>query len=118
MKASAVRQISDGGGLVGTVRLTSFQYQLNGKLPYKLSGSVHAGFNLNDTLVAQTAGFTSAKYGMAGARLTRNLRRDLTASVDYERMEQLVGEGMIMPWIDRDRITVSINYTFTHPLGR
>jgi len=118
MSASVIRQVSDGGGLVGTVQLTSFQGSVAGKLPYKLSGSINAGYNLNDRLFLQNAGFQSPKYGSAGATLTRNLRRDLTASIAYERLEQVLGLATTAPWIDRDRVTISINYTFTHPLGR
>lgn len=118
MIGSAVRQISDGGGLIGTVRLTNFNYSVQGRLPYRLSASLHAGYSINDTLVVQTAGQSSAKFGLAGASLTRELRPDLTASVAYERAEQFIESGPIVPWIDRDRITVTINYTFSHPLGR
>jgi len=117
MSASAIRQVSDGGGLVGARQLTSFRYSVSGKLPHKLSGSIYVGYNLNNLINLMQAG-VSGKYGSAGASLTRNITRDLSASLRYDRMEQLLGIASDTPWIDRNRIAISLNYTFTHPLGR
>ena len=121
MTASAIRQISDGGGLVGTVTLSSIQYVLHANLPHKFTGSINVGYNLNDRLIAQSLLTTKAKYGSAGASLSRQFQKNFAATVSYQRVETLVDQGLQgvpAPWIDRDRITASINYTFSHPLGR
>lgn len=119
MTGSAIRQVSDGGGLVGTVQLTSFQYSVKGQLPYKLSGSASVGYTLNDRLIPQTGGSASANFGTAGVSITRAITRNLNFRASYDRMEQMLpGFYAGDPWIDRNRITLSINYLFTHPLGR
>ena len=118
MSGSAVRQISDGGGLLTTVRMTNFQYRVAGRLPHKLSGSIRAGYTLNDRLVPQTGGFINAHYATAGAEISRAIRRDLTVKLAYERLETQQGVLVRDPWVGRNRVTISIDYLFTHPLGR
>ena len=118
MSGSITRQVSDGGGLTSTVRRTSFRYSLGTKLPRKISASIYAGYTLNDSLVSVGSSRLPPKFGSAGVRLTRNLRRDLDVTAGYDRMEQVLAADSSLPWIDRDRVTLSINYSFTHPLGR
>lgn len=118
MTGSAVRQISDGGGLQTTVRMTKFEYRVRGRLPRKFSGSVYAGYILNDRLIVQTGGFLNAHYASVGGEISRAIRRDLSVKLAYDRMETQQGILVGDPWIDRNRVTVSINYLFTHPLGR
>jgi len=100
------------------VQLTSFTYGLEGKLPHKFKGSLHVGYNLNDRVNLQANGVSKGQYASAGASLSRQLARDLELRAQYDRMEQLLGSTSGAPWIDRNRVMISITYTFTHPLGR
>ncbi len=120
MTGSAIRQVSDGGGLTSTVQLTSFQYSVARDLPHKFSMGLRAGYTLNNNLfrIISANNSVNSNYGNAGATITRNLRRDLTASITYDRTEQMAGYLLGTPWIDRNRITIALNYSFTHPLGR
>lgn len=118
MTGTVARQVSDGGGLTGTVRLTSFEYTVERQLPRKFSGSLYARYTLNDRLIPQTGQTNHANYGSVGGEISRKLRRDLTLRLSYDRMEELLGYTSSNPWIDRNRVTISIDYLFTHPLGR
>lgn len=119
MVGSAIREVNNGGGLVGTVQMTSFQYRIQGHLPHKLNGSIYAGYSINHELIPQTGTSLSPHYGTAGGSIGRAIGRQVVVSLAYDRAEQMVpGEYPGNPWIDRNRVTASINYQFTHPLGR
>lgn len=118
MVGNAIHQISSSAGLIGSTQLTMFNYQLSARLPHHFRASASAGYNLNDRLNVQANGFRTAHYATADGSLTRDLTRDLSMTLRYGRMEQLLGVAAGNPWIDRNRVEVSINYTFTHQLGR
>src|SRR5581483_139858 len=88
MVGSAIRQVSDGGGLVGTVQMTNFQCRLQGRLPRKLTGAIYSGYSLNHELTPQTGTTLSPHYGTAGASIARAISRQLSVTLAYDRAEQ------------------------------
>jgi hypothetical protein len=117
--ASVVHQVSDGGGLSTPVQVTSFTFSGGRRFARRYSASLNAAYTLNDRLVASTATLPSAHYGFVGASLNRDFSRNWSISLSYDRMETLRGEGVVSSnWIGRDRVTIGINYNFSHPLGR
>ena len=92
--------------------LTFLKFKRNTFSCFKAFGQ----YNLNDRL---QAGLTQrAHYGSGGASLTWAVRQDLSVVLSYSRLEQSLQTINDNPWIDRNRATVSINYSFTRPIGR
>jgi hypothetical protein len=122
LTAGATHEVNDGGGLATPVQLTSFSFSGSTHLSRKWSGSIHGSYALNNRItgrVTPTALGSSAHYGFAGASLHRNLARNLDASLSYDHMEVLRGAGTLADtWIPRNRVTIALNYSFIHPLGR
>ena len=119
LTAGLIRQTSDGGGLTGSVHLTAVNFGVRRQLTRKLVANVNGGFDLNDALMPSAVFSGSFKYGTASASLNWAVRSDLAIGVSYTRQEQTTITAINgFPWIDRNHVSVSVNYTFNRPLGR
>jgi hypothetical protein len=122
LTADAVRQVNDGGGLQGAVQLTSFGFSVTRQLTAKLRANIYGRYNLNDTT---GAGFfrsgvdRSAQFGSGGASVVWQLKPHISITTAYSREESLLPVNLGgTDWRDRSRVTVSVNYSFSHRLGR
>lgn len=117
--AGFVHQTTDSAGFAGPVQLTGLNFGLQKQLARKWTLNLNGGWYLNDRLAKNSSLPASRKFGSADASLNWAVRNDLAVVFKYARHEQTAIAGVNgFPWIDRDRFTVSVNYTFTRPLGR
>lgn len=111
-----VHRISDGGGLMSAVEMTtgsvSFHSRLTRRVDLDLSGSLTDNKNLD--LLSQETRLTSA-WAMAG--VTYHMTDNLSVSSSYTRVEQ-GGSESLYGYGDHNRVRVALNYHFTRPLGR
>ncbi|MGH9781701.1 MAG: hypothetical protein ACRD33_07750, partial [Candidatus Acidiferrales bacterium] len=110
------RRISDGGGLVGAVKLNSGTARISWNLTRRL--------NLISTLSAADDQFLAAQTGhdellaySAEAGFSQQLSKNLSLNVLYERLNQTGGLGAL-PVRNHDLVSASITYSFLKPLGR
>jgi hypothetical protein len=118
VSVGVVRQTSDGGGLSGAVQLTNSFVNLRRQLGRKWTAGVNMAYNLNNRPLGNPGTALTARYGSGGASLTWAPRRDLSVVVSYTRFEQSRLVGLSNQWVDRNQATISVNYSFMHPLGR
>jgi hypothetical protein len=115
-----VRQTSDGGGLIAPVRLNSAAFSVRRRLARQWSASLGGSYNINEALQEKSAAGISPRYGSADASLTWEMLKNFSMVLAYSRQErstvfQNVGENA---WIDRNRATISFDYSFTHSLEK
>jgi len=110
------RGISDGGGLVGAVNLNSGTATATFRLTprWDLTSSIAGA---DDQLLAVKTGRNEMKTYSGSAALSRRLTRDLTLSLNYERLNETGGLGTL-PIGNHDLAYGSITYSFMKPLGR
>jgi hypothetical protein len=113
-----VRQTSDGGGLSGAVQLTSAYVNLRRQLARKWTAGVNMAYSLNNRPLGNPSAALTGRYGSAGASLTWAPRQNLSVVLAYRRFEQSRFVSLSNQWVDRNQATISINYSFRHPLGR
>ncbi len=118
MSLNGSRQVSNGGGLIGNVWLTEFGGQIQRRLSRNYTGTARATNTLNKRLVPQSGQYLNARYLLVGGEISRTIGRDFSVRLAYDRMEARSGYILGDPLIGRNRVTLSINYLFTHPLGR
>ena len=110
------RRISDGGGLVGAVKLNAgtadFSWRLTGRwsLTSALSGA-------DDQLLAAQNAQDELRTYSARVGLKRQLSRNLGLNMSYERLNETGGFAGL-PIGNHDLATASITYSFLKPLGR
>lgn len=108
------RQISDGGGLQGAVRLNAGWLRVGRQLGPRWSA------DLSSELAQQTAlgtGGTRLRRLGAGAGLRRELGRNATLRLSYDRLYQQ-GSALGYRPGNHNRVMLSLEQTFMHPLGR
>ena len=110
------RGIGDGGGLVGAVSLNTGRAEATWKLAqgWSLATSIAGG---DDQLLAVKTGQNEMLTYSANASLRRQLSRNLTMNLNYERLNETGGLGNL-PIGNRDLAYASITYSFMKPLGR
>jgi hypothetical protein len=120
--AEFVRRVSDGGGYLGAVNVTS----VNGSLRRQLTRSF--GVTFGGAYAANTAldnGGTpgvpdsSINYWTASAGVERRLTNGLVLSFGYARQDQQQSGGTQIPTAaNHNRGWISLAYNFTRPWGR
>jgi hypothetical protein len=111
------RGVSDGGGIVATAQVTSASGRYRRQLNRKLDMTLGVGFGHVVSITASNRSFDNFNVN---AGLSYKLARSLNASAYYVHVHQtqsgafLLGSGNY----DSNIVGVSINYTWSHPLGR
>jgi hypothetical protein len=114
--ASFVRQISDGGGFGGSVRLESVSAQASHRLTRRSSINAFFNFNRNHELLRAS----SFDYLSGGAGYSRTLLPNLSLTLSYWHLEQS-GTTSLVPLFSEgshNRAVLSLSYQFEKPLGR
>ncbi|MGE5206149.1 MAG: hypothetical protein ACM3PW_11065 [Chlamydiota bacterium] len=109
------RQISDGGGVQGPVRLSGAWLRLSRQLRPRWTVDVSTG------LAQQTALITTPEDRLrmlrAGGGFRRDLGRNASLRLLYERLYQTGGSPLYRPG-NHNRVMLSIEQSFMRPLGR
>jgi hypothetical protein len=116
------KRVSNGGGILGAVRLQNIHAGVRRELfpGWAATCSVTHGSNQSLTLISATSA-TSIKTTSVGASLERNIGRSLGFQIGYfhDFQNQF---GSIEPSqnfdASRNRFSVTVSYQWTKPLGR
>ena len=118
---SAARQVSDGAGVAVAVRLERVQAELRRNFTGKWTGDLVASYDRSRTLDT-IAGTGSLGYFSISAGARRTLTRELSLDLRYWRTQQSIGgsSGNSLGGIPlkHNRASISLDYSFSHPLGR
>jgi hypothetical protein len=115
MVVSASRRISDGGGVLGVVRLTGVSIDLNRQLTHRLTAVLGGSYGRNQLLTGPP-GTLSTYSAVTG--LTCRLNHSMTFDVRYWRGHVPAGNSAIDALGDHNRFSVALAYDFKSPIGR
>jgi len=113
------RQISDGGGVLGVVRLQGIHGDVRQQLFPGWAVVVGASYGRNESLTIPTAG-TASRINSASvnASLERNLGKSLALRAGYTHDFQEQFGGTLQGPAHRNRFSVTLGYQWARPLGR
>ena len=109
--------VSEGGGLIGAVRLDSASTVVRLKFTGVLSGSI-SGFYGNNKGIGYAAGTSNGHTISATAALQRQVGERFSVQLGYTRLFQNYNIPVIAGTPYTNREFVSFSYTFARPLGR
>lgn len=116
------RQISDGGGVLGVVRLQGVHGSVRQQLFPGWAVGFGASYGRNDSVTLPTAGSpSSVNSASVGASVERNLGRSLSlrAGYNHDFQEQIgVTDPAQQGSAHRNRVSVTLGYQWSRPLGR
>jgi hypothetical protein len=119
LQLSAIRDVGDGGGLLGSVR----RYMANAGVRHQFSrewiATLGLSYSYNDPLIQSFGGAFYAADARAGVE--RVIRQRLSVAVTYGREHQSFKiPSTMFPYsiADHNLAWVSISYHFSRPLGR
>jgi hypothetical protein len=114
--ANYSNRITDGGGLMGPVTLNNVSAGYERDFSPRWTGSLGFDFGNNKALATKN---TLRSYG-GTATVRRKLGRDMNFSVSYQNINQDQTPQPFAGFIpgDRNRVFASLEYVWTHPLGR
>ena len=115
--AGFVRQVSDGGGITATTEVSNLNAAYRRKLTAKVNFLVGMRYLHNVSVVANQRSFNNV-YGNVG--FTYQVTKSFDATANYVRIHQAQSGAFIVGsrTYDDNRVGVSINYSWRHPLGR
>lgn len=117
------RAISDGGGLLGAVRLENEYGNLRRELAPGWAATLTAGHGTNTALEPPSAGSpTSINLTSVGAGLERNIGKSLGLQLGYTHdfQQQFEVPSAVVPGsvdASRNRFVVTLSYQWAKPLG-
>ena len=121
ISAGYSRTVSDGGGLLGPVRVQFVQGSFRRQLTKAWAVSLSASHGTNQELIAPSAATaTSANLTSAGFSLERNVGKSLGFRMGYTHdFQEQFGLAAPNPTLDahRNRVFVTLSYQWAKPLG-
>lgn len=119
LTANVIRTVSNGGGLLGAVTLTSADAAFRRQLSRGFTASLGMNYGQSDSLGAVITSYSSLKSATGSLSLTRQVTQNLEFTVGYARAyQQEGGSGSGISGVDHNRAWASILYQFSRPLGR
>ena len=120
------RQVSDGGGLLATTTVYNVNAAYRRKLTAKWDGVISGIYSNNASFAASNLNkqlFPDRKYTIlqAAAQLTRQITPQVNANFAYIFIRETQKNIYIIdasPTYNDNRVSVSVQYTWNHPLGR
>jgi hypothetical protein len=116
------RRVSDGGGVLGVVRLQSVHGDLRQQVLPGWAVAVGASYGNNDSLTVPTSGSaTSVNSASVGASLERNIGKSLGLRLGYAHdFQEQIGstDANLQGSAHRNRFSVTLGYQWARPLGR
>ena len=116
MSLSYSRQVSDGGGIIGTVELNGGSANFSWKLSPKWS--MNLGLSAaDDQLLGVKTGANELRSYSARLNLGREIYKNVGVNLFYERLNQ---SGSLAGLVsgNHDVAGVSLDFSFTKPVGR
>ena len=116
---SYVHTISNGGGLIGAVRMDSASASVRQQLSRTLSGSVVGGYAQNDVFAATPLLGINGHTISGTATLQQQFGQHLNVQLGYTRLHQDYSTVAVLAATpNTNREFVSLSYRFSRPLGR
>jgi len=120
------RQISDGGGLLATTTVYNVNAAYRRKLTAKWDGVISGIYSNNASFAASNLNkqlFPDRKYTIlqSALQLTRPITPQITANFAYIYIHETQKNIYIVdasPIFNDNRFSVSVSYSWNHPLGR
>jgi hypothetical protein len=111
--------ISNGGGLIGAVKLDSATASIRQQMTRTLSGSIAGGYAQSNVLGSALLGNDDGHTISATASLQQQFRERVSLQLGYTRLHQdYSGVAVLAETPNTNREFVSISYRFYRPLGR
>jgi hypothetical protein len=119
VRASAVRKVSDGGGLLTATVLTSGSGALRRQLSRNSSLEFGVLYGNSQAVDSGTTAFNLIKTASGNLQWEQSIGRSFIATFGYAREYQLEN-GLGIPSVDvnHNRGWITLGYRFTRPLGR
>jgi hypothetical protein len=115
------RTISDGGGMLGAVRLQTVHGTFRRELVPGWAAALTASHGTNQSLVPSASSASSINLTSAGISLERNVGKSIALRLGYSHdfQEQFVGLAVPPQTLDahRNRFFVTLSYQWAKPLG-
>jgi hypothetical protein len=112
------RKVSDGGGLLSAVKVTS----VSGAVRRQVSPSATLGFGLtygDDNQLSNLSAASQLKSATGSLSWQQRMGRNFTASFGYGRdFQQQTGTGLASADANHNRGWITLDYSFNRPLGR
>src|ERR1051326_3712120 len=116
-RGSFVRKVSDGGGLIGVVRLYDGRVDFRQRLTRRWTAVLDGDYATNNSLGPVSSSSLHSYAGSLG--IERRISRDLSANLTYSRLHQNISGTLTGFRVDDDdRVMLSLQYHWSHPLGR
>jgi hypothetical protein len=115
LQAGFSRNVSDGGGLQGPVRLNAGWLRVGRQMTRHWAADLAAELAQQTALAAALGEHLRMLRGGAGFR--RELGRNASLRFSYERLYQTGGSPFYWPG-NHNRVALSIEHSFLRPLGR
>jgi hypothetical protein len=114
------RNISDGGGLLGPVRLQNVHASFRRELVPGWAAALNASHGTNQSLFVSSASASSINLTSAGISLERNVGKSIGLRMGYTHdfQEQFAVPGSAQTLdVNRNRFFVTLSYQWAKPLG-
>jgi hypothetical protein len=120
ISASYSRSVAGGGGLFGAFNSNTANASVRWRFARTWTAQSTASYNLRKNVAPLFFSSESGGRSISGtAQLEHPLSERLRASLSYRRLHQSYGGiAAITGDPDSDRVSISISYQFTRPLGR
>ncbi len=115
-QVSLTREVSDGGGLSGAVRLTSASVSVRRRLTNRWTANVGAQYSDNRALDLSNSAL-SLHVASGDVGLSRQMGPNLALGFSYARLQQ-TGTALGQTFGNHNRFQASLDYRFMRPLGR
>ena len=114
------RGVSTTSGLVGAYRLDAFGGGASWQLARRWTLGFGGDYSSFSLVTPATTGVTSVgRTGTGSVSIIHPLTERLSSALAYAHFHQNQGlAGTSLPFPDSDRVTFSINYLFSRPIGR
>jgi hypothetical protein len=112
------RKVSDGGGVLGAVELTSVGGGIRHQLLKATALNLSAIYGHNQELGVEAAGTTPLTSASGSFGVEQRLASNFMLRLDYGRDYQKGSTVSTLGSINHNRASISISYNFTRPLGR
>jgi hypothetical protein len=115
----AARIISDGGGLLGAVTLTTADAGLRYQLLRQYTAGIGFNYGTSNAMGAISTPYSSVESASGNVSVSRQIRERIGLTLGYGRAFQ--NEGNIGPSasdINHNRAWIAISYQLSRPLGQ
>ena len=118
LRLAVSRQVSDGGGILGAVQLTSVSGGIRRQLTKSTAADLNIMYGHNRELGSTFAGQSPFQSATGGVGLEQALGAHLVLGLDYYRDYQKGNLGIGDESVNHNRGAITISYSFTRPIGR